>query len=70
MCFKFDQNRTINEEFDFWGVNGGRGVGRGAPISKIRKISIQNSGSIAHRNLQYSSSIRKCIKIKIGGNEM
>ena len=21
-CFKFHQNRTINEEFDFWGLRG------------------------------------------------
>ena len=22
LCFKFQQNRTINEEFKFWGVRG------------------------------------------------
>ena len=32
MFFKFHQNHTISEEFDFWRVNG-----KGDPISKIRK---------------------------------
>ena len=34
MCFKFYQNRTINEEFDFWGVNGGK---RGPDIKNSKK---------------------------------
>ena len=30
MCFKFHQNRTINEEFNFWEVKGVVLVGLGA----------------------------------------
>ena len=26
LCFKFQQNHTMNEEFDFWGGLGGGGV--------------------------------------------
>ena len=34
MCYTFYQNRTINEEFDFWGV---KGVGEGCPDFKNSK---------------------------------
>ena len=38
--FKFQQNRTINKEFDFWGgIEERRGEGRGAPILKFRKLT-------------------------------
>ena len=35
--FKFNQNRTINEEFDFFegGGRGGAAGGQGAPIHKF-----------------------------------
>ena len=36
LCFKFHQNRPINEEFDCWGFKGPRGF-QGTPISKIQK---------------------------------
>ena len=36
LCFKFNQNCTLNDEFDFSEVKGAEG-GRGASISKIRK---------------------------------
>ena len=32
--FKFHKNRTINEEFDFWGVKVGGGRGKGCPDFK------------------------------------
>ena len=36
--FKFQQNNIINEEFDFWGVEGaGQGGGVRCPDFKIRK---------------------------------
>ena len=54
LYLKFHQNRTINEEFKFWGIKQ-RGTegggGRGSPIQKIRKSPIQNGGPIAHRKL-------------------
>ena len=60
--YKFQQNRTINEEFDFCVVKGaGKGGGggvRGAPISKFGKTFIQNGGPNPHRKFQHSSSIR------------
>ena len=41
--YKFHKNRTINEEFDFWGLKVlPRETGR--PDSKIRKNLIQNVG--------------------------
>ena len=39
LCFKFHQNRTINEEFNFWGdqiLSGGPG-GRGTRFEKFEK---------------------------------
>ena len=36
LSLRFNLNRTINEEFDFWGVKALRGR-QGHPISKIRK---------------------------------
>ena len=48
MGFKFQQNPTINEEFDFWGVKTPR-RGQGESISKIRKIMIQNGGPNPHQ---------------------
>ena len=33
--FKFNQNRTINEEFDFLEGGGGAAGGKGAPIHKF-----------------------------------
>ena len=36
LCFNFHQNRTINEEFDFWGVKGAWGS-EGCPNFKILK---------------------------------
>ena len=39
LCFKFNQNRPINEEFDFFEVGGreekGPPAGEGAPIHKM-----------------------------------
>ena len=36
LCFKFHQNRPINEEFDFFeGGGGGPPGGEGAPIYKF-----------------------------------
>ena len=36
---------------------------QGDPISKIRKSPIQNGDPNPHREFQYPSSIRKCLKI-------
>ena len=36
LCFKFHQNRTTNEEFDFWGGVKGEGVPQ---FQKLEKIS-------------------------------
>ena len=51
MCFKFNQNLTINKEFDLWGVEGG-----GPPF-------IRNGGPNPHRKFRHSTSFRKCLKI-------
>ena len=45
MDLKFPQNRTINEEFDFWGVKGAGGV-RSTPILKIRNSLLQNGENV------------------------
>ena len=58
--FKFQQNRTINEEIDIWGV-------KGALISKIRWSLIENSGLNTHTKFQHFSSIRK--GLKFGGTD-
>ena len=63
----FIKNRTINEEFDCWGVKAPRG-GQEDPISKIQKSPIQNSSPNPHSKFQHYSSIRKCLKI--GRTEM
>ena len=71
LCFKFYQNRTINEEFDSWGVNAPPPLPRGgqeAQILKIRNNLIQNGGSNPHPKFQPSSSIIKCLNI--GGTEI
>ena len=34
LCFKFNQNHTINDEYDFWGVKGGGREG----MSRILKF--------------------------------
>ena len=62
--FNFQQNRTINEEFDFSGVKVVGGV-RVAPILKFRKSLIQNDITNPHRKFQHSISIRKCLKIGV-----
>ena len=60
---KFQQNCTINEEFDFWGIK----RVRGAQISKIPKSLIQNGCTKPHLNFQHFSSIRQCLKF--GGTD-
>ena len=49
----------------FWVSQGGQS----GPISKSRKILIQNGGLMSHQKFQLSSSIRKCLKISdfLGG---
>ena len=69
-CFKFNQNRTINKEFDFWGgqiLSGGPEGGRGTRLKKILRSLVQISGPNPHRKFPHSSSIRKCLKI--GGTD-
>ena len=40
LYFKFIQSCTINEEFDFWGVKGGREGGEGcSDFKKSKKVS-------------------------------
>ena len=63
LYFKFHQNHTINEEFDFWGVKGAGGL-KGALNSKIERSLIQNGDPNPHRKFQHSSSIKKYVKIR------
>ena len=57
LCFKFHQNCTINEEFDFWGV---KVLPRGGGF-KFKKVSYK--AVVPHQKFQHSSSIRKCLQI-------
>ena len=52
LCFKFPQNRAINEEFYFWGAKFFLGVPRGAewPDFKNQKIHIQTMVSTHSQN--------------------
>ena len=62
LCFKFNQNCTINEEFDFWGWV--KALLRGGTETIFQKFDeVQNGSPNPHRKFQYSSSIRKCLKI-------
>ena len=56
LWFRFQQNHTINEEFDFGGLGA-----RCAPIAKNRKILLQNGGPNPHRKFYHSSSIIKSV---------
>ena len=65
LCFKFQQNRAINEEFYFWGgkiLSGGPMGSRVARFKKNRKILIQNGGLNPQPKFQHSR-IRKCLQI-------
>ena len=62
LCFKFHQNRKINEEFNFWGDQFFRGALRGAEGPDFKISLIQNGGLNPHRKFQHSSSIRKRFK--------
>ena len=58
LCFKFHQNRATNEELYFWGGKNsfwGSQGGQSGPISKNRKILIQNDGLNTQLNFQHSS---------------
>ena len=55
LCFKFHQNRPINEEFDFFEERRGGRDPRGVGIERVREF--------INFYLNYSSSIRKCLKI-------
>ena len=68
LCFKFNKNHTINDEFDYFffvGVQNSfrrpRG-GQGNSIIKIRKSLIRKGGPNTNQKFQHSSSIRKCLK--------
>ena len=65
MCSKFHQNRTINEEIDFWGIKGpGQGRRGGALFFKIERKNLpQNVGPNTDQKCPHSSSIRKRLKI-------
>ena len=40
LCFKLQQKRTINKEFDFWGIKGAEGGGEGVPrFQKFEKAT-------------------------------
>ena len=43
LCFKFHQNRPVNEEFDCWGFKGPGGF-KGLRFQKFKKPRIQNDG--------------------------
>ena len=65
LFFKFHQNRTINEEFNFLAdeiLSGDPEVGTGTRFQKFEESLIQNSDPIPHRIFKYTSLIRKCLK--------
>ena len=52
LCFKFHQNRTINEEFDFWGVKGLQKLANLQEMFTWMSFSIMNNRTFV-RNLFY-----------------
>ena len=65
--FKFHHNRKINEEFDFWVVEGGgeEGVLR---FQKFGKAAYRLMVPLPHGKFQHSRSTIKCLKI--GGTDL
>ena len=64
-CFNFNQNRTINKEFDFWGgqiLSGGPEGGRGTRFQQFEKISYRTVVSTHIENFSIPALLRSVQK--------